>query len=118
MCSSLYSPVLSRIMSLRPHSTSPSPSPDSNEAGKISARQSMSPQEELVLSSNGSRSLLKQSAPPLLYSLLQHYTQVQIRLFITVLQQLAGSDPMMALLSLAMGGSMQSQMEAKLASIA
>ncbi|KAF8817118.1 hypothetical protein BYT27DRAFT_7075621 [Phlegmacium glaucopus] len=52
-----------------------------------------------------------------LYSLLQHSTQVQIRFFITVLQQMARSDPMTALLSPAMGGSMQNQMEAKLASI-
>ncbi|CAG8493277.1 8290_t:CDS:2 [Paraglomus occultum] len=34
-----------------------------------------------------------------LYSLLQHSTQVQIRFFITVLQQMARSDPMGALLS-------------------
>lgn len=52
-----------------------------------------------------------------LYSLLQHSTQVQIRFFITVLQQMARSDPMTALLSPAVGGSMQSQMEAKLASL-
>ncbi|KAH9924650.1 uncharacterized protein BXZ73DRAFT_91234 [Epithele typhae] len=52
-----------------------------------------------------------------LYSLLQHSTQVQIRFFITVLQQMARSDPMTALLSPAVGGSMQSQMEAKLASM-
>ncbi|KAK2465301.1 hypothetical protein APHAL10511_002655 [Amanita phalloides] len=52
-----------------------------------------------------------------LYSLLQHSTQVQIRFLITVLQQMARSDPMTALLSPAMGGSMQNQMEAKLASI-
>ncbi|KAL0960907.1 hypothetical protein HGRIS_005916 [Hohenbuehelia grisea] len=52
-----------------------------------------------------------------LYSLLQHSTQVQIRFFITVLQQMAKSDPMTALLSPAMGGSMQSQMEAKLAAL-
>ncbi|KAJ8523202.1 hypothetical protein ONZ45_g307 [Pleurotus djamor] len=52
-----------------------------------------------------------------LYSLLQHSTQVQIRFFITVLQQMARSDPMTALLSPAMGGSMQSQMEAKLATL-
>jgi len=50
-----------------------------------------------------------------LYSLLQQSTQVQIRFFITVLQQMARSDPMTALLSPAIGGSMQSQMEAKLA---
>ncbi|CAK5284486.1 unnamed protein product [Mycena citricolor] len=52
-----------------------------------------------------------------LYSLLQHSTQVQIRFFITVLQQMARSDPMTALLSPAVGGSMQAQMEAKLASL-
>lgn len=52
-----------------------------------------------------------------LYSLLQHSTQVQIRFFITVLQQMARSDPMTALLSPAVGGSMQNQMEAKLASL-
>jgi len=52
-----------------------------------------------------------------LYSLLQHSTQVQIRFFITVLQQMARADPMTALLSPAAGGSMQSQMEAKLASM-
>ncbi|KIY71817.1 hypothetical protein CYLTODRAFT_368709 [Cylindrobasidium torrendii FP15055 ss-10] len=51
-----------------------------------------------------------------LYSLLQHSTQVQIRFFITVLQQMARSDPMTALLSPAMG-SMQNQMEAKLAQL-
>ena len=39
-----------------------------------------------------------------LYSLLQHSTQVQIRFFITVLQQMARSDPMTALLSPALGG--------------
>ncbi|OSX57166.1 hypothetical protein POSPLADRAFT_1174643 [Postia placenta MAD-698-R-SB12] len=52
-----------------------------------------------------------------LYSLLQHSTQVQIRFFITVLQQMSRSDPMTALLSPAVGSSMQSQMEAKLASM-
>ncbi|KAI9436707.1 hypothetical protein H4582DRAFT_2099758 [Lactarius indigo] len=52
-----------------------------------------------------------------LYSLLQHYTQVQIRCFITVLQQTARADPMTAHLSPAVGGSMQSQMEAKLATM-
>ncbi|KAF5315441.1 hypothetical protein D9619_007360 [Psilocybe cf. subviscida] len=52
-----------------------------------------------------------------LYSLLQHSTQVQIRFFITVLQQMARSDPMTALLSPAPGGSMQSQMESKLAQL-
>ncbi|KAJ7644474.1 hypothetical protein FB45DRAFT_736333 [Roridomyces roridus] len=52
-----------------------------------------------------------------LYSLLQHSTQVQIRFFITVLQQMARSDPMTALLSPAVGGSMSSQMDARLASL-
>lgn len=54
-----------------------------------------------------------------LYSLLQHSTQVQIRFFMTVLQQMARSDPMSALLSPAtgVGGSMQAQMEAKLAGL-
>ncbi|KAI5989114.1 hypothetical protein EDD15DRAFT_2389184 [Pisolithus albus] len=56
-----------------------------------------------------------QNAPAALYSLLQQSTQVQIRFFITVLQQMARSDPVTALLSPAVGGSMQSQMEAKLA---
>ncbi|KAH9011645.1 hypothetical protein EDB84DRAFT_1279017 [Lactarius hengduanensis] len=49
-----------------------------------------------------------------LYILLQHSTQVQIRFFITVLQQMARADPMTALLNPAVGGSIQSQMEAKL----
>lgn len=55
-----------------------------------------------------------------LYSLLQSSTQVQIRFFITVLQQMARSDPMTALLSPAPAGpavSMKQQMEAKLAQI-
>ncbi|KAH9012277.1 hypothetical protein EDB85DRAFT_1900469 [Lactarius pseudohatsudake] len=52
-----------------------------------------------------------------LYILLQHSTQVQIRFFITVLQQMARADPMTALLSPAVGGSIQSQMEAKLATM-
>ncbi|KAH9012710.1 hypothetical protein EDB85DRAFT_1840407, partial [Lactarius pseudohatsudake] len=38
-----------------------------------------------------------------LYCLLQHSTQVQIRFFITVLQQMARADPMTALLSTAVG---------------
>ncbi|KAH9018040.1 hypothetical protein EDB84DRAFT_1276353 [Lactarius hengduanensis] len=49
-----------------------------------------------------------------LYILLQHSTQVQIRFFITILQQMARADPMTALLSPAVGGSIQSQMEANL----
>jgi hypothetical protein len=42
---------------------------------------------------------------------------VQIRFFVTVLQQVARADPMTALLSQAVGGSMQSQVEAKLVSM-
>ncbi|KAH9020864.1 hypothetical protein EDB85DRAFT_1843205, partial [Lactarius pseudohatsudake] len=38
-----------------------------------------------------------------LYCLLQHSTPVQIRFFITVLQQMARADPMTALLSPAVG---------------
>ena len=53
-----------------------------------------------------------------LYSLLQESTQVQIRFFITVLQQMARSDPMSALLSPSHPNSiMAEQMEAKLASL-
>ncbi|KAI9436712.1 hypothetical protein H4582DRAFT_2099764 [Lactarius indigo] len=51
-----------------------------------------------------------------LYSLLQHSTQVQMHFFITVLQQMTRAGPMTALLSPAVEFSMQSQMEAKLAS--
>lgn len=63
----------------------------------------------------GFRVLSEAERTAALYSLLQHSTQVQIRFFITVLQQMARADPMTALLSPAAGGSMQSQMEAKLA---
>ena len=52
-----------------------------------------------------------------LYSLLQHSTQVQIRFFITVLHQMVRADPITALLSPSVEGSMQSQMEAKHASM-
>ncbi|KAM0751432.1 hypothetical protein T439DRAFT_356251 [Meredithblackwellia eburnea MCA 4105] len=55
-----------------------------------------------------------------LYSLLQSSTQVQMRFFITVLQQMARSDPVAAgLMSPATvgGPSMESQMEAKLTSL-
>src|SRR6201996_2279356 len=62
----------------------------------------------------GFRVLSEAERTAALYSLLQHSTQVQIRFFITVLQQMARSDPMTALLSPGMGGSMQAQMEAKL----
>lgn len=65
----------------------------------------------------GFRVLSEAERTAALYSLLQHSTQVQIRFFITVLQQMARSDPMTALLSPGMGGSMQAQMEAKLLSM-
>ena len=65
----------------------------------------------------GFRVLSEAERTAALYSLLQHSTQVQIRFFITVLQQMARSDPMTALLSPANGGSMQQQMESKLLSM-
>lgn len=65
----------------------------------------------------GFRVLSEAERTAALYSLLQHSTQVQIRFFITVLQQMARSDPMTALLSPANGGSMQQQMESKLVSM-
>jgi hypothetical protein len=70
-----------------------------------------------VNSSAGFKVLSEAERTAALYSLLQNSTQVQIRFFITVLQQMARADPMTALLSPAVGGSMQSQMEAKLASM-
>ena len=69
------------------------------------------------LTTTGFKVLSEAERTAALYSLLQHSTQVQIRFFITVLQQMARADPMTALLSPAVGGSMQSQMEAKLASM-
>ncbi|KAG9011506.1 hypothetical protein FRB90_007222 [Tulasnella sp. 427] len=73
--------------------------------------------EELSAIEQWFRVLSEAERTAALYSLLQHSTQVQIRFFITVLQQMARADPMTALLSPAMGSSMQSQMEAKLASM-
>ncbi|KAG8909168.1 hypothetical protein FRC00_010602 [Tulasnella sp. 408] len=73
--------------------------------------------EELSAIEQWFRVLSEAERTAALYSLLQHSTQVQIRFFITVLQQMARSDPMTALLSPAMGSSMQVQMEAKLASM-
>ncbi|KAA1079081.1 hypothetical protein PGT21_030969 [Puccinia graminis f. sp. tritici] len=55
-----------------------------------------------------------------LYSLMQSSTQVQIRFFITVLQQMARSDPMISMLSPALNPStpsMEQQMEAKLSQL-
>ena len=57
-----------------------------------------------LLSISGFKVLSEAERTAALYSLLQHSTQVQIRFFITVLQQMARSDPMTALLSPAMGG--------------
>ncbi|PAV16796.1 hypothetical protein PNOK_0686000 [Pyrrhoderma noxium] len=71
--------------------------------------------EELSAIEQWFRVLSEAERTAALYSLLQHSTQVQIRFFITVLQQMARADPMTALLSPNAGGSMQSQMEAKLA---
>ncbi|QRV77452.1 VTS1 RNA-binding family SAM domain protein [Ceratobasidium sp. AG-Ba] len=73
--------------------------------------------EELSAIEQWFRVLSEAERTAALYSLLQHSTQVQIRFFITVLQQMARADPMTALLSPAVGASMQSQMEAKLASL-
>ncbi|KAF8578573.1 hypothetical protein K439DRAFT_1648739 [Ramaria rubella] len=73
--------------------------------------------EELSAIEQWFRVLSEAERTAALYSLLQQSTQVQIRFFITVLQQMARSDPMTALLSPAAGGSMQNQMEAKLATL-
>lgn len=73
--------------------------------------------EELSAIEQWFRVLSEAERTAALYSLLQHSTQMQIRFFITVLQQMARSDPMTALLSPNVGASMQNQMEAKLASI-
>jgi hypothetical protein len=62
-----------------------------------------SPAGELT-SATGFKVLSEAERTAALYSLLQHSTQVQIRFFITVLQQMARSDPMTALLSPAVGG--------------
>ncbi|KAH9012276.1 hypothetical protein EDB85DRAFT_2281309 [Lactarius pseudohatsudake] len=58
--------------------------------------------------------LSEESAKLLLTAFLQRFTRVQIRFFVIVLQQMVRADPMTVLLSPAVGGSMQSQMEAKL----
>ncbi|KAG8880400.1 hypothetical protein FRB97_000872 [Tulasnella sp. 331] len=73
--------------------------------------------EELSAIEQWFRVLSEAERTAALYSLIQHSTQVQIRFFITVLQQMARSDPMTALLSPAVGSSMQSQMDARLASM-
>lgn len=76
--------------------------------------------EELSAIEQWFRVLSEAERTAALYSLLQSSTQVQIRFFITVLQQMARSDPMTALLSPAPTGgaaSMEQQMEAKLAQL-
>ncbi|KAH9012278.1 hypothetical protein EDB85DRAFT_2281311 [Lactarius pseudohatsudake] len=74
--------------------------------------------EELSATEQWFKVLSEAERTAALYSLLRHSTQVQIRFFITVLQQMARADPMTALLSPVVGGSMQGQMEAKLANAA
>lgn len=75
---------------------------------------------DLLLTRNltGFRVLSEAERTAALYSLLQESTQVQIRFFITVLQQMARSDPMSALLSPSHPNAfMAEQMEAKMASL-
>ncbi|KAJ9477853.1 RNA-binding protein VTS1 [Pseudozyma hubeiensis] len=74
--------------------------------------------EELSAIEQWFRVLSEAERTAALYSLLQESTQVQIRFFITVLQQMARSDPVSALLSPShRNSSMADQMEAKLASL-
>lgn len=74
--------------------------------------------EELSAIEQWFRVLSEAERTAALYSLLQESTQVQIRFFITVLQQMARSDPMSALLSPGHpSNAMAEQMEAKLASL-
>lgn len=73
--------------------------------------------EELSAIEQWFRVLSEAERTAALYSLLQESTQVQIRFFITVLQQMARSDPMSALLSPSANNPMAEQMEAKLASL-
>lgn len=74
--------------------------------------------EELSAIEQWFRVLSEAERTAALYSLLQESTQVQIRFFITVLQQMARSDPMSALLSPSHpSNAMAEQMEAKMASL-
>lgn len=66
---------------------------------------------------SGFRVLSEAERTAALYSLLQESTQVQIRFFITVLQQMARSDPMSALISPNHNSFVAEQMEAKMASL-
>ena len=87
--------------------------PSSNVGGFLIAFSS----HDLTTPTTGFQVQSKAERTAALYGLSQHSTQVQIRFFITVLQQMTRADPMTALLSLAVGGSMQSPTEAKLASM-
>ncbi|PLW14232.1 hypothetical protein PCANC_14506 [Puccinia coronata f. sp. avenae] len=74
-------------------------------------------QEELNAIEQWFRVLSEAERTAALYSLMQSSTQVQIRFFITVLQQMARNDPMISMLSPALNPStpsMEQQMEAKL----
>ncbi|CAO1620284.1 unnamed protein product [Sympodiomycopsis kandeliae] len=73
--------------------------------------------EELSAIEQWFRVLSEAERTAALYSLLQESTQVQIRFFITVLQQMARSDPMSAFLGQGINNPMAEQMEAKLASL-
>ncbi|KAI7958634.1 hypothetical protein MJO28_002425 [Puccinia striiformis f. sp. tritici] len=76
--------------------------------------------EELSAIEQWFRVLSEAERTAALYSLMQSSTQVQIRFFITVLQQMARSDPMMSMLSPALNPatpSMEQQMEAKLSQL-
>ncbi|SCZ98496.1 BZ3500_MvSof-1268-A1-R1_Chr3-1g05422 [Microbotryum saponariae] len=75
--------------------------------------------EELSAIEQWFRVLSEAERTAALYSLLQSSTQVQMRFFITVLQQMARADPVTSLLSPANPNqqSMENQMEAKVASL-
>lgn len=74
--------------------------------------------EELSAIEQWFRVLSEAERTAALYSLLQESTQVQVRFFITVLQQMVRSDPNSALLSPSHhNSSMAEQMEAKLANL-
>lgn len=77
-------------------------------------------QEELNAIEQWFRVLSEAERTAALYSLMQSSTQVQIRFFITVLQQMARNDPMISMLSPALNPptpSMEQQMEAKLSQL-
>ncbi|KAI9436690.1 hypothetical protein H4582DRAFT_2156734 [Lactarius indigo] len=117
----------------------PCPSPVQDQNGKSpSARSSMGPAarpsaavaQDFSLASPhpgggllaGARPASSLAAPPFKpqkwFENFRHYEVTLIRVFITILQQVAWADPMTALLSPAVRYSMLSQMEAKLANTA